>query len=256
MLMNRVIIGIAAAALLFSCKGSGVVLDNGTNNRLSAKQVIKTHYQNEARFLTLRGKLKIDYSDGEREQGVSVSLRMAKDSVIWISAPLGIVKAYISPERVSFYDKLQNEYFDGDFSYLSKLLGTEVNFDILQNLLLGQAIFDLREEKHLMTITDNTYQLEPRDPKQLFATLFRIEPEYFKMDVQQLTQPKEERLLQIRYIKYQEVGPGVWPEDIAILAVEGDQQNSIKLEVRNLEFNQKFRFPYSIPNGFKEIVLE
>ena len=107
--------------LLFisSCKTTKVITDGAVNNDLTAKAIIKQHYQNQLSFKTIRGKLKIDYSDGDTEQSVPLTLRMEKDKAIWLSAPLGIVKAYITPGRVSFYNKLQNEYFDGDFSFFS-----------------------------------------------------------------------------------------------------------------------------------------
>ncbi|MEX0314682.1 MAG: DUF4292 domain-containing protein, partial [Allomuricauda sp.] len=131
-----------------ACKSTKSITGGEIDSRLSAKRIIENHYSNQTDFKTLSGRVKIDYSNGKSEQGVNVSLRMEKDKVIWISAPLGVVKAHITPKRVSFYNKLQNEYFDGDFSYLSELLGTELDFDKVQSLLLGDAILDLRDEKY------------------------------------------------------------------------------------------------------------
>ena len=128
---------------------------------------------------------------------------MEKDKAIWISAPLGIVKAYITPDRVSFYNKLENEYFDGDFSYLSDLLGTEVDFSILQNLLTGQAIIDLRQGKYDIGISNESYRLTPEEQDVLYKTLFQVEPKNFKMALQQLSQPLEKRVLEIAYKNYQ-----------------------------------------------------
>ena len=121
------------------------------NENLSAKAIIRTHYENALDFKTLSGKMRIDYSDGEDSQGVAVSLRMEKDKAIWISAPFGVVKAYITPGRVTFYNKLQNEYFDGDFAYLSKYVGVELDFEQVQNLLLGQALLDLKDVPNMMS---------------------------------------------------------------------------------------------------------
>ena len=90
-----------------SCKSTKVISGGTVDAKLSSKSVIKAHYQNEAGFKTLAGRVKISYSDGETSQNVSVSLRMEKDKAIWMSAPLGIVKAYITPDRVSFYNKLE-----------------------------------------------------------------------------------------------------------------------------------------------------
>lgn len=140
-------IAIIMLAALASCKSTKSITGGEANSRLSAKNIVNAHYSNQPKFRTLRGRVKIDYTNGDDSQGVNVSLRMEKDKVIWMSAPLGVVKAHITPQKVSFYNKLQNEYFDGDFSYLSELLGTELDFEKVQNLLLGNAVLDLRKEK-------------------------------------------------------------------------------------------------------------
>lgn len=241
---------------VFSCKSTKVVLDGTIDERLSSKGIIKAHYQNQATFRTLSGKVKIDYSNGEDSQSFSVSLRLEKDRAIWMSAPLGIVKAYITPNKVSFYNKLQNEYFDGDFSYLSNLLGTEVDFKIVQNLLLGEALLNLREKKYDASVTEENYRLVPRVNEVLYKILFEIEPKNFKMASQQLSQPLKKRLLEINYENYQSVGNEVLPNTISISAIENTTENRIQLEYRNLELNRTLNFPYKIPKGYKKIVLE
>lgn len=241
--------------LVTSCKSAKVVTEGSVNDKLTAKSVIKSHYLNESQFSALQGKMKINYSDGESSQSVSVSLRMKKDEAIWLSAPLGIVKAYITPDRVSFYNKLENEYFDGDFSYLSNLLGTEVDFSILQNLLIGQAIIDLRDDKYTIDIEEDTYRLTPKLPGELYKILFRIEPKNFKMNLQQLSQPIEQRLLQITYQNYQQIDNEILPNQIYIKALTKDSENTIEMEFRNIELNGAVNFPYSIPKGFKKIEL-
>lgn len=240
-----------------SCKGAKVVSDGTIDSRLSAKSVIKAHYQNTFDFKTLSGKLKINFSNGDSSQGFGLNLRMEKDKAIWISStPLPLVKAYITPNRVTFYNKLQNEYFDGDFSYLSTLLGTEIDFKMLQNLLLGEALLDLRSEKYELSITESTYQLKPRTAKELYKILFKVEPKNYKMAEQELAQPSEKRLLEIRYENYQKVDNQVVPNKINIRATTDDMDNKVTLEYRNMELNRKLNFPYKIPKGYKEIVLE
>ncbi|QCX01815.1 DUF4292 domain-containing protein [Aggregatimonas sangjinii] len=252
--------GSFTAVMLFlvisSCKSTKVVTDGTVNANLTAKTIIKQHYQNQLDFKTIRGKLKIDYSDGSTEQSVPLTLRMEKDKAIWVSAPLGIVKAYITPGRVSFYNKLQNEYFDGDFTFLSNMLGTELDFNQVQNLLLGQALIDLKEGKYDTQIANDSYQLKPKKAAELFKILFQIEPKNFKMASQQLSQPLKKRLLQINYTNYQKIGNWILPNLIDIAATDGNVQSKIAIEYRNIEFDQELRFPYKIPNGFKEIVLK
>lgn len=241
--------------LVSSCKSRKIISDGTLDANISAKNLIRAHYQNELNFRTLRGKVKIEYSDGEDEQSVSVSLRMKKDEAIWMSAPLGIVKAYITPNRVSFYNKLENTYFDGDFSYLSQLLGTDLDFKKVQNLLLGEALFDLRKSKYDVSVAKGNYLLIPKQPLELFKILFEIEPKNYKMASQQLSQSSRKRLLNIDYKNYQKIHKWILPNEILILATEGARINTIALEYRNMQFDETVSFPYRIPKGYDEIVL-
>ena len=238
-----------------ACKSAKSVTGGEVDSRLSTKRIIENHYANQLEFKTLSGRVKIDYSDGEDAQGVTVSLRMEKDEVIWISAPLGMVKAHITPERVSFYNKLQNEYFDGDFSYLSDLLGTDLDFTKVQNLLLGTAVLDMRDEKYTSTINGSNYQLKPKKARELFKILFQLEPGNFKIHSQEIAQPENNRLLTAEYT-YQDISGSVLPNEIHIVALENNENTKIDLSFRSLELNRPLNFPYKIPKGFDEIILK
>ena len=241
--------------ILGACKSTKTIAGGAVDASLSSKKIIQNHYQNQLDFTTLSGKVRIAYTNGDDAQSVAVSIRIKKDEVIWISAPLGVVKALITPERVSFYNRLENEYFDGDFSYLSSILGTTVDFTMMQNLLLGNAILDLREQKFSSAIASDTYTLKPKKGNPLYKILFQLEPKHFKVVDQQISQPEKDRLLTMAY-SYQEVSGNVLPKDIGVVASDDGGTNTIDLEYKSMDFGKNLNFPYKIPKGFKEIVLE
>ena len=242
--------------LTLSCKSTKALTGGKIDDNITAKAIIKNHYRNQPEFKTLSGRMKIEYTDGESSNSFNVSLRMEKDKAIWISAPLGMVKAYITPERVSFYNKLQNEYFDGDFSYLSKFLGTDLDYTKIQNLLLGQALFDLRDGKYDALVQGNAYELKPREEQDLFKIFYLIEPGNFKLNAQQLSQPLKKRLLEVRYKDYEQNGKLIIPGEISITAIDFDHRNIIALAYKNVEVNRPLTFPYEIPRGYEEILLK
>jgi hypothetical protein len=253
---NRAVILLLSMAVLgTSCKGTKSVTGGEVDSRMSARNIIDNHYSHQPKFKTLSGRVKIDYSNGDGTQGVNVSLRMEKDKVIWMSAPLGVVKAHITPEKVSFYNKLDNEYFDGDFSYLSDLLGTDLDFDKVQNLLLGNAVLDLRKEKFTSAVSGANYELKPRKARELFKILLQLEPKNFKIASQEISQPEKSRQLHIKYT-YQDISGNILPEDIKIVAAEAKDRTTIDLNFRNLELNKSMSFPYKIPKGFDKITLK
>ena len=242
--------------LMLSCKSAKIISDEGSMKSLPARTIIANHYDQQLEFKTLSGKVKIDYTEGSSRQSVAVSLRMKKDQAIWVSAPLGVLKAYITPDRVSFYNKLQNEYFDGDFSYFSDLLGIEIDFYKIQNLLLGQAILDLRDMKYNAHSNGENYELSPKKGNDFIKTLFFIEPSNYRMAMQQLSQPEEKRLLEVRYKNYQEKDKHILPEEIGVMAIETMNRTFIDITYKNIEFDRDLNFPYRIPKGYDEIVVK
>lgn len=243
------------AAFLWSCGSSKTLTGSATaNKKISTKQLIKTVNANKTDFKTLVGKLKFETIQGDKSQSFGVSLRWEKDKTIWISK-LGIVKALITPNRVAFYNKFDNTYFDGDFTYLSKIVGTELDFNKLQNILLGETIFDLEAKDYSSSVSENSYVVMPKQQQALFEIFFLIHPKYFKTNSQQIAQEKEQRLLQIDYLDYQKVEKIIIPQNIKIVAVEAGSEIQINLELKGLDLNRELKFPFKIPSGYDEIKL-
>lgn len=90
------------------------------------------------RYLKAKGKLQVDLKG--RKQTANMSLRIRRDSAIWLSGSLvGIegVRALLTPDSVRVVMPLQREFFVGGYAYLSQALGVPVTFQQLQALLLG-----------------------------------------------------------------------------------------------------------------------
>ncbi|MGB5237472.1 MAG: DUF4292 domain-containing protein [Flavobacteriaceae bacterium] len=242
--------------LFVGCKSAKTITGEEITKDIPAKTIIANHYKNKLDFTTISGKIKIDYSEGSSTQSVGVSFRMKKDQAIWISAPLGVIKAYITPGRVSFYNKLQNEYFDGDFSYFSDILGFDIDYFKIQNLLTGEALFDLRELKYNAQPNGKYYELTPKKSSEILKSLFFVEPENYKLARQQLSQPVEKRLLDIHYKNYLKYGDRVLPHEVGIMAIESMQRTFIEITYKNIEFDRDLNFPYRIPKGYDEILVK
>lgn len=242
--------------IFVGCKSAKTIIANGTlNSSLSTKQIVKETNSKKSNFKTLAARLKIETNDGKKSQSVTVSMRMEKDKMIWLSK-LGIVKALITPERVAFYNTWDNTYFDGDFSYISELLGTELDFQKVQSLLLGEAILELEPKEIVGDVTDKSYVLSPKKQNELYEIFFLINPSLFKLDSQQISQEKEGRHLQIDYTAYQKVDTETLPKMVDIVAVQKNDELSIDLEYKSIALNVKLKFPFRIPSGYDEIELK
>ncbi|MFD2517412.1 DUF4292 domain-containing protein [Salinimicrobium flavum] len=220
--------------------------------------VVASHYSNEAKFNTLQGKLNVRYKTEERDQSVTVSFRMKKDDTIWMSGQLlgiPLAKVMITPNSVQFYEKITRTYFDGDFSLLSDLLGTPLDYQKVQNLLLGQTIYDLRDERYKLSESTRGYQLEPY-AESFLKRLFLLDAGNFKAVAQQIGEEKSNRSVTVTYPEYRKIGSQVLPGQINILANEGPSNTRIDMAFRSVELDVPVSFPFSIPSGYSEISIE
>ena len=248
---------IVLGLLFLGCKSTKTVRSTETlDPKMSVKQIVKNHNKFQSKFNTLQGRLKVEYIQGDRSEVHTLTLRMENDKTIWVNAFLNMVRVKITPERVRFYNKLDNTYFDGDYALISEFLGADLQFENLQNLLLGEAIFDLKSKEFKKAPHANSYKLTPKQPNALFDLLYLVNPTYFKLDAQQLSQTAEKNVLKIQYRSYQKVEGLVLPENIAITATNTNEQTTLNLNLKSVSLEQPLRFPFNIPKGFKAIELK
>jgi len=238
------------------CKSAKTIANTGALDKsLSVKQILKNSAKNASTFNTLNARLKIETTNGSKQQSVGVTLRMERNKTIYMSK-LGIVKALITPNRVAFYNKLDGTYFDGDYAYLSDILGIPLDFYKLQDLLTGAPIFKPTAKEYSASVFEKSYLLKPKNQNELFELFLMFNPNHFKLNAQEISQSETNRILKIDYPVYQTVANQIVPEQINILALEDGEEFKITLEFANVSINENLRFPFKIPSGFKKITLK
>lgn len=245
-----------AVLVLFNCKSTKTIKEGAANFELSTRQLIKENAKQEVSFKTFQSRLKITFIQKGKSQTHSVNFRAKKDEALWINATFSVIRALVTPEKVSFYNKLDNTYFDGDYKYLSDLLGTELDFYKVQNLLFGETLFNLKQSDYTSSVDDQSYIVQPKEQRELFEIFFLLNPSNFKVKSQQISQPKEFRHLQIDYMSHQEVAGQIIPEIVKVIAVEANEETIINLEFKSVSLNEELRFPFKIPTGFEKIELK
>lgn len=255
--VKNFIYSIVLGLLFLGCKTTKTVQSTETlDSKLSVKQIVKKHNKSQSEFNTLQGRLKVEYIQGDRSEAHTLTLRMEHDKTIWVNAFLNMVRVKITPDRVRFYNKLDNTYFDGDYALISDFLGTELQFDNLQNLLLGEAMVDINSKEFKKNSHPNSYMLTPKRETALVDFLYLINPSYFKLDAQVLSQSLKQNVLKIQYRSYQKVAGLVLPETMAITATNTNEQTTLNLNIKSVSLDQPLRFPFNIPKGFKAIELK
>ena len=251
-------IGFLLVFLLLSCTAKkAFVAENSSNNELTSENIIEKHYNDKMNFSTLYIKSNASYKDGKQSQNVTAEIKVKKDEKILISIRfLGITmaKALITPNEVKYYEKINGSYFEGNYAALSRWLGTDLDFQKVQNMLIGEAIDDLKGAKFETTIEDNLYKLSSNTDANTSKT-FYFENNNYRIKKQAITQAAQGRMLQVSYPERKEASEAFLPLRIAIEAIQNSETTNININYNTISFNEDLSFPYSVPESYERIFI-
>ena len=156
---------------------------------------------------------------------------------------------------VSYYEKIKGTYYDGDFTSLSKWLGTDLNFEKVQNLLVGEALDNLKKGKYKESIVDQLYRLDDQKESNLKQSYY-FDAEKFLLQKEQITQTAENVMIQVAYADHKTFEQGILPTSIVINTIQSKGKTDINLNYNSISFNEEISFPYSIPDGYKRVIIK
>ncbi len=258
--MKKIIALVIVLTAFMSCKSKqALIAEQSAEEARSVKEIADGHYATTRNFNTLFISAKARYEDRKQTQNVSAEVRIKKDEIITVSIRvLGITlaKALITPEKVSYYEKINGTYFEGDYALLSRWLGTPLDYSKVQNILLGEAMDNLYEGSYTANIEDGLYKLQTKTPKNGISKNFLFEAAGFLLKKQLVTQNgSENRSLDIQYPAHVKYPKAVVPSRIEIRAQQKENV-SIDIDYNTVTFDENLTFPYSVPSGAKRIYIE
>ncbi len=249
------------SALLFlfliGCKSKQAVATAAANDNTEVSKIIKGNAANQIDFKTLNIRANAKYEDDKQSHSLNAEIRIKKDEIIWVNIKIlgfPVAKALITPTKVSYYEKINSTYFEGDFSMLSNWLGTDLDFNKVQNLFLGKAIDDLTKGKWISEINEKLYKLsKPSDSS--VSKEFYFEAANYLLKKETISQPNQNRALEIQYPSHKEVEKMFLPNEINIKASQ-KKNVSIAIQYKNTTFNENLSYSYAIPNDYKAIEID
>ena len=249
-------------SVLVSCKTKQAVVVTTpvapTAKGISAEDIIANHYNNKTNFSTVYIKSNVRFSDEKQTQNVTAEIKIKKDEQILISVRfLGITmaKALITPTSVSYYEKMNSTYFEGDFSGLSQWLGTDLDFSKIQNMLLGEAFDNLQQGKYALSKGEQGFELADLKSGNTKKTFF-LDAEKFQIQKQEISQPEQDRRIDVGYSERNTFNEATMPMSVVISTFQPKGKTEISFNYNTVSFNEELSFPYSIPNGYKRILIK
>lgn len=238
----------------------------------NAKTLTSNLKLNEFNFDRMSAKLSVEALIDSTSESFIVSMRIKKDSIIWLSiSKLGIegARILISKDSVKFINRISNKYFKGDFAYISKMLNTDLDFEMLQSLLIGNSVEFYSEDEKIKAGVDNCqYTLgtirkfklrkvmekgkELHEPAQSIYLL----PKTFKIARIVFYDFNPARSLDARFGEYERIdSTQLFPMKI-FYSIKAQNRIDIELNYNKISLKEIQGFPFKIPDNYEQILYK
>lgn len=251
--------------LLFICigllgcksgKNAFIWNESAAKNVKTSLFILNEHAKNAQNFETAIIKGTATYISDSQNQDLGMDVQIEKDKQILINLRVKgfpVAKALITPDKISYYSRLNNRFFEGDYAILTRILGQELHYNQLQNLLLGQVLDSKSEDQFIASIENGLHKLSPIELEKIQATYY-FEDKNSLLKKEEITEADTDRKLTITYPKHQKINDYIVPEEIHILA-EQISTISLNLYYKKITFNEPLAIKYKIPSDSKRIDL-
>jgi Domain of unknown function (DUF4292) len=225
-------------------------------------QVIHTALGNLAHhhidFQTFSGHMHVHYQGGDgKDYEITVFVRIQKDSAIWMSivgnvgpVTIEVFRALITRDSVKIMDKRAKVVRLRSVNYLQEQVHLPIDFNTLQNLLIGNPIF--LDTAHVLY-----YRMETKGVMSLFSegaaftNFLTLNPDYTirhsKLDD---TNPLSARTGDFTYGDYDYTGPQPFSTYRKISIAEKSKVD-IEIGIKQYKFNDPLNLSFPIPKNYK-----
>ncbi|MBC8487119.1 MAG: DUF4292 domain-containing protein [Bacteroidetes bacterium] len=252
--------------VFYSCKTTRKVI-KGPIKKYGADYLFERLKENELQFDWFSAKYKLDLIIDKKKTSFSGQLRMRKDSVTWVSfsPALGIEMArlLITADSVKFINRINKNYFLGDYLIVNDFLGSNVDYDVMQSILLGndltyyengkfRATYDSKEY-HLVTADRRKlkkYVQTAQDAERIFIQNIFLNPETFKITQMKIKEiKKENKKLSATYSDFRFVDGQLIPHHISY-EITAETPLKIEINYSKITINKIQRFPFKISSKY------
>jgi hypothetical protein len=264
---------IAFVVLMFaSCKSKQkvVALKPKCNAEFRTSRYLSQRLkENEFKFNTLDGKLNVDAVIDSSSNSFSVNVRIKKDSVIWMSiSKLGVeaLRVLATQDSVFFINRLNKQYFKGNYLYLSKQFSTQMDYEILQSLLVGNSVTFYDDDERLKaSITNCQYMLGTIRKRKLKKII--VKGKELKEPAQTIyLHPETFKILSILFYDFDldrsfsaEFSDFISPDSLQLFPtklsyqIKAQKNVFVNMVYAKQKFNEEVSFSFKIPENYEQI---
>lgn len=194
---------------------------------------------------------------------IAGTIRIRKDSAIYISiAPiLGIevARILVTPTQVRLLNRLENTYFDGDMQMLNSMLRADLDYHMLQSLLLASDFPHFSADNFRLSTEQEALRLSSPARRRIRTTHTRAEPlahtlwlnpQSYRIMRSELSENSSNRTVSAIYPTYTTAQGQSLPSELLIAFAEEQSQALLTLRYSRITLDQPQQITFSIPSKY------
>jgi hypothetical protein len=212
-------------------------------------------------------RVNVESTVDKETRSFNANLRICKDSAIWMSISPGlgieVARVLIDQDSVRFINRLNSTYFKGGFDYLNKLLQVDVNFKMIQAVLLGNVYLHYGVDKYIqdrenaeLVLSTLKFRKIKRENElevpQILTQEIWYSPAQQKITKMEMQDYRPIRKFNVRYNAFETVEGISLPVKINIEA-SANKELKIVLDYSKIGLNKELNLPFNIPDGYESI---
>lgn len=239
---------ICCAVLIFSSCGKKL---------LPTSSVEEEYALEKFDFKYLQAKSKISFSSPDKSLSSSATIRMKKDSVIWISvSPIFGIEAargFISQDTIVFMDRVNKDVYRYNYKTLSNTLNFEVDFEMVQSIILGNQVFDFKGDDNFSKNSGELRVDQKRGRFELETTAAIDNRKVRNMKVREIPDGSK---MEIIFSEFNIIAEQAFPFNTNVEIISkgknGDETTQVEINHSKVEVGDNpISFPFSVPGKYE-----
>jgi hypothetical protein len=258
------------ALILYACHTQRNMSTEKPHRFLSTNKIIDSVMKYELSFEYFASKISVDADFPEESKSFKVNLRIRKDSVIWMqitAVNIVVAQAVITKDSVKVLDKFHKKYYPRGFNYLNDLFDTELDFTMLQDMLVANAMSFDKDEKYKSPADSGFYYLTTLKKRKLRRAIehdrvykkhpvvyqYKFYPKNFRPYQVWINDLNDTTVLDVKYTEYEGLDSIPLPKQVEVEASKAAKKVKLKLEYKRTKLNEKTDYPFNIPDGYEKL---
>lgn len=206
-------------------------------------------------YLTIKSK--VTFKEPHKTTNATALIRMKKDSVIWfnLSGALGVqgVRGIVTKDSVKILNKVEKKYYPYDFTQVSKEFDFQIDFDLIQAILVGDMPKPLNNKN---SVKNSGKQYIVKQNIDNYHITNYINRENMKLEEVNVTEKDTDNSLKLLYKDFRSMNEQGIPYSIFAALIHhnefGELETQLTIDHSKVEASDKpIKFPFTVPKKYE-----